>query len=225
MIRARLKGVAPRSGVNGRRERERRRHRWEIMEAAERVFTEKGYHGASMQDIAERADFAVGTLYKFFATKEDLYRALFEEKVNEIEVMIEKALASVDEPLGKIKRLIEANTEIAIKYGKFFHLYMNEIAGTMIVRPVIPALRKRHKKFEERIAGILEAGMAKGQIRRMDPRFMAMGLIGLQRGFGAMWIGEEKHSMRADEMTEMVKAVFFHGALTKEGQRKRRLEA
>ncbi|MCI5131850.1 MAG: TetR/AcrR family transcriptional regulator, partial [Candidatus Electrothrix sp. EH2] len=63
-----------------RREREKQRQRKDMLEAAEQLFAEKGYHNASMQEIAEQAEFAVGTLYKFFKNKEDMYRALMVEQ-------------------------------------------------------------------------------------------------------------------------------------------------
>ncbi|NCC26054.1 MAG: TetR/AcrR family transcriptional regulator, partial [Deltaproteobacteria bacterium] len=56
-----------------RRERERLRQRQDILAGALALFAEKGYHNVSMQEIAERTEFATGTLYKFFPSKEDLY--------------------------------------------------------------------------------------------------------------------------------------------------------
>src|SRR5438874_10882073 len=51
-----------------------------ILDAAEQVFAERGFHAARIQDIAERARTAVGTVYNHFETKEDVLRALLEER-------------------------------------------------------------------------------------------------------------------------------------------------
>ena len=59
-----------------RREREKLRQRQEMLAAALDLFSEKGYHNVSMHQVAEKAEFAIGTLYKFFQNKEDLYKAL-----------------------------------------------------------------------------------------------------------------------------------------------------
>jgi len=56
-----------------------------ILETAERVFDEVGYHSARIQDIAERARIGVGTVYNHFAQKEDMLRALVDERAAEIE--------------------------------------------------------------------------------------------------------------------------------------------
>jgi len=55
-----------------RRDRERERHRQEILEAAERVFVREGYHAATVEAIAREAEFGIGTIYNFFQSKEDL---------------------------------------------------------------------------------------------------------------------------------------------------------
>ena len=56
-----------------RKEREYLRHKEEILWAAEEVFSEKGYVSATVDEIAQRAEFAVGTLYRFFENKSELY--------------------------------------------------------------------------------------------------------------------------------------------------------
>ena len=59
-----------------RRERERLRQREELLAAALELFSEKGFHNVSMHEIARKAEYSVGTLYRFFKDKEDLYKAL-----------------------------------------------------------------------------------------------------------------------------------------------------
>ncbi len=49
-----------------RREKEKLRQRRQMLDAALELFSEKGYHSVSMHQIAERSEFAIGTLYKFF---------------------------------------------------------------------------------------------------------------------------------------------------------------
>lgn len=77
-----------------RREREKLWQRRQMLDAAIELFSERGYHNVSMHQIAERLEFAIGTLYKFFKNKEDLYRALVTEKSTEI-------FGALAEPLSK----------------------------------------------------------------------------------------------------------------------------
>src|SRR5580658_1642295 len=63
-----------------RRDEARALFRNAILDAAEAVFAERGFHGARIQDIAERARIAVGTVYNHFEQKDDVLSALLEER-------------------------------------------------------------------------------------------------------------------------------------------------
>ena len=61
-----------------RKEREIARTRADILEGAARAFARKGYQGATMEDIAGEAGFAVGSLYNYFKGKDEIYRSLLQ---------------------------------------------------------------------------------------------------------------------------------------------------
>jgi AcrR family transcriptional regulator len=63
-------------GIRERKERERERRKQQIMVAAKRVFTEKGFSKATMEDIAKEAELSPGTLYLYFKNKDELYASL-----------------------------------------------------------------------------------------------------------------------------------------------------
>ena len=65
-----------------------------MLAAAIELFSEKGYHNVSMHEIAQKAEFAIGTLYKFFKNKEDLYKALMLEQADKVPGTLTKALES-----------------------------------------------------------------------------------------------------------------------------------
>ena len=60
-------------GIQERKERERERRRQQIIVAAKKVFSEKGFNKATMDDIAGEAELSPGTLYLYFKNKEELY--------------------------------------------------------------------------------------------------------------------------------------------------------
>jgi AcrR family transcriptional regulator len=57
----------------------RRDRREDILQASLHLFAERGFHGTSMRDIARQADITEGLIYHYFASKRDLFRAIFEE--------------------------------------------------------------------------------------------------------------------------------------------------
>ena len=74
-----------------RKQREYEARREEILLAAERKFSQNGFFKTSMAEIAEAAQFAMGTVYRFFKSKEDIYISLVEAKVEELLRLLEEA--------------------------------------------------------------------------------------------------------------------------------------
>lgn len=80
-----------------RRERERRRRRRAMLRAAQSVFAEKGYEQATLDEIAERAEFGKGTLYNYFEDgKEGLLFAIFDEVYDDLDEMIRSTFDGAD---------------------------------------------------------------------------------------------------------------------------------
>ena len=63
-------------GIQERKQRERERRRQQIIVAAKRVFSEKGFSKTTMEDIAREAELSPGTLYLYFKNKDELYASL-----------------------------------------------------------------------------------------------------------------------------------------------------
>ena len=63
-------------GIQERKEREKERRRQQIIVAAKKVFSDKGFNKATMEDIASEAELSPGTLYLYFKNKEELYASL-----------------------------------------------------------------------------------------------------------------------------------------------------
>jgi AcrR family transcriptional regulator len=75
-------------------ERWREERRGRILDAAGRVFSARGFHEVSMDDIAHEAHVGKPTLYRYFPSKDALFTAVFVEALNEAEAGLERALAS-----------------------------------------------------------------------------------------------------------------------------------
>ncbi|MFW6457010.1 MAG: TetR/AcrR family transcriptional regulator, partial [Planctomycetota bacterium] len=94
-----------------RKEKQHRWHRRLIIEAAEKLFSHQGFHATSMQEIAEAAEFSVGSLYKMFDSKEDLYRQIVKSRT---EQYCEEAYARMDDestPADKIRAVIDCKLD------------------------------------------------------------------------------------------------------------------
>jgi len=96
-------------GIQERKQRERERRRQQIIVAAKRVFSEKGFSKSTMEDIAREAELSPGTLYLYFKNKDDLYASLSLRILQYLNIRLEDVKKEKDiDPQKKIGAIKEA---------------------------------------------------------------------------------------------------------------------
>lgn len=195
-----------------RRERERLRQREELLTAALDLFSEKGYHNVSMHEIAQRAEFAVGTVYKFFRNKEDLYKALITAKVAEYHRVLKEALDQQKDIPSLLQDYVAAKAAVLVGGAATLRLYFAETRGASfnIKAGLDQDIRKLYDEIVVRLASVLAAGVRQKVFRKLDPYYMAMALEGITNAFLFCWLEDPKrHSYEANIPTMM--DLFLHG--------------
>ncbi|MDL1984513.1 MAG: TetR/AcrR family transcriptional regulator [Deltaproteobacteria bacterium] len=169
------------NGKPSRKEREYLRHRQEILKVALKLFSEKGFHNVSMHEIAEKSEFAVGTLYKFFSNKEDLYRALMLEASNVFHSSLMAALATSGSELEKIRACVEAKIKVFMDNLDYVRLYMAETQGVSfnVKTSLDPEIMDRYEKFLKQLARVFENGIKKRLFKKFEPYLLAVALDGI----------------------------------------------
>jgi len=152
-----------------RKERERLQHRQEILDTALKLFSERGFHNVSMQQIAEESEFAVGTLYNFFESKE----TLFEELLSRCGEKIVGSMTSIlDAPGTEVERLTSffRNSPILLEeHAEFIKLYVSELGMRGAKLSKRPQKENIDAVLNTRLQQLLEAGISKGVFRHVDP--------------------------------------------------------
>jgi len=168
-----------------RREREKLWQRRQMIDAAVELFSEKGYHNVSMHQIAVRSEFAIGTLYKFFKNKEDLYRALVTEKSTEIFDALAEPLSTDGDTLTVLGNYLESRAKIVAEVAPLIRLHMAVAQGMSF--NINAEVEKEHRKFHERhiaqLAAVMKEGIRGKVLRDLHPLSMAVALDGLARAF------------------------------------------
>jgi len=99
-------------GILERKEREREMRRQEIILAAKRVFSKKGFNKSTMDDIASEAELSNGTLYHYFKNKKELYASLSLRILHDFCFRVEFINKESDlTPEQKVEKMIEAMNE------------------------------------------------------------------------------------------------------------------
>ncbi len=199
-----------------RREREKLRQRRQMLDAALGLFSEKGYHNVSMHQIAERSDFAIGTLYKFFKNKEDLYGALVMEKSTEIFGDLCEPLSTDGNPLTVLEGYLENRAKIAAEIAPLLRLHMAVAQGLSF--NINAEVEKEHLKLHEghiaKLAAVMKEGIRKKVFRDLDPRSLAVALDGLARAMFLCCAKDPERNSYAAHVP-VILDLFLRGSLAK----------
>lgn len=100
-----------------------------IFNTAIKVFSEKGYDNASIEEITAIAGVAKGSLYYHFAKKEDIFDMLLEEGMKLLKNNIEIKISDCKNSLDKIKAIILIQIKVTIKYESFLNVVFSQMWG------------------------------------------------------------------------------------------------
>lgn len=147
-----------------------------IQDAAMRVIARKGIAAATMQDIAEEAGVAKGTIYLYFKDRDELVDTTFENCITELHQRIDRAMESHVTFEAKFRAALKTLFEFFRQNREFFRLYSSQRfpEGT----PHQQRRQQRHcDRYRDRIRRmgvLLSEAMERGEIRRMDPDRLAL---------------------------------------------------
>jgi TetR/AcrR family transcriptional regulator len=195
--------------LGSRAQRRKARTTQAILAAAENRFLEHGFHGTTVDEIADEADVSVGSIYVHFGSKEGLYRALVERAL-EVE---ERYMADAFKPtLSLGQQLFAAGwTYLAfyLDYPGYFRIlaFPHVDARPDGSVPFAARLAERAEAQVRRVAGIIELGIKTGAARPVDPYRTAKFMWGAWNGVIALNLRPDR--MRLDE--QELRAVLEEG--------------
>ncbi|MBU0547208.1 MAG: TetR/AcrR family transcriptional regulator [Candidatus Omnitrophica bacterium] len=177
-----------------RKERDKLLRRADILNAAARVFAEKGYHKASMSDIAKQAEYAVGTIYLYFKDKQALYLALTDEKVDELIKRVKERIGKAHGGLEKIRALIDEELNYFEENDDFFRIYFSQGSLDRWAIKDKPSRETVEKlmQFLDYISGVIKKAQDENVIRKgLDPKRTAHLLGGMIKSVVIPWLKDK----------------------------------
>ncbi len=198
-----------------RREREKQRQRQEILAAALTLFSEKGYHNVSMHEIAATAEFAIGTLYKFFQNKEDLYKTLVLEKCDLFDGALYRILDVPRDEVDKLRDYVRVKAQMFREHMPFIRLFLAESRGASynIDAGLDASVRIRYQQFLKKLAALFESGINRNRFKPLaDPFYLAVALDSVVNAVLMMWI-ENPGAHPFPEDPDQILKLFFEGLL------------
>jgi len=164
-------------GIQERKEREKERRKQQIIVAAKRVFSEKGFNKATMEDIASEAELSPGTLYLYFKNKEELYASLSLRILQYLNIRVQHVNDEAKlGPEEKMAALQEAMFDVydfdPATIINLFHLQSSETLKNLSPE-FLSEINDLSRKSIGGIANIINEGIEKGIFVEEHPHALA----------------------------------------------------
>lgn len=178
-----------------------------IFEAAIKVFSIDGYDGATMDDMAQEAGVAKGTLYYHFKSKEEIFRYIITEGVELIKEQINEVSKKQKDSLSKLKALCKLQLNIVYEKKDLFKVIMSQLWGQEIRQL---ELRDVVDNYIHSIEEYVRQAMEDKVVKNGDPYFVAYIFFGLLCST-AVYELINKGKSDIDEITDNLMQYILHG--------------
>jgi AcrR family transcriptional regulator len=183
----------------------------EILDAARAVFASEGFADATVDDIADRAGVAKGTVYVYFPSKRDLFLAALRQGIVELHSQVRREIEAAPNVEEKLRAFLRARLSYCARNRDFFRIYYTEFA-TMHTRPSPARLdcQDLYDQQSQLLESILQEGVEAGALRPMDVARTARLIYELARAAVAQHVMEWP-DQEAEDTTNLVLEMVLKG--------------
>jgi AcrR family transcriptional regulator len=141
----------------------------EIIEAARAVFSRKGFNDATVDDIAEAAGLAKGTVYLYFPSKREIFLEIFRQGTVALHDEVRHNMEAVPGAAAKVLAFIRTRLAYSERNRDFMRIYYTEFSNMLIhPAPVRQEFQDLYKRQAEELERVLVDGMHRKQVRKLN---------------------------------------------------------
>jgi TetR/AcrR family transcriptional regulator len=213
----RIEQVMTATRATNPREERRQLHqqlsRTQLLDAAEEIFGQKGFHDTTLKEIADRADFSVGSVYSFFENKDDLYVNIFLRRGSEFLPAFEDALEGATDGLDAVGRIVSFEVSFLRARPSFSDLYLRSTASLVPTENEATSeeVRQNADRVLEMQADVIRRGQVDGSIRLGDPSALSRLLSSMVQAFQSVESdpsASNRFAFSLEEFQTVVRAAF-----------------
>lgn len=160
----------------------------QIINAAEDVFTKKGFDEARMDDIAEETGLSKGTLYLYFKSKDDLIIAILDRMLQREFKQLENLNQDEISATEAIEKLTDLLTKDILGLLRLVPIIYEFLALAFRNKYVQAALKKYINRYIDILVPIIQRGIKSGEFRKVDAREVAIAMGAMIEGTLLLWV-------------------------------------
>jgi len=214
-------------GIHERKEREKEQRREDILDAAQRVFFEKGLAAATMDDIAETAELSKGTLYIYYKSKEDLYLTVMMRGMQLLYDAFSQVADSVSTPVKMLTGLFEAYLRYFDSHRDYFRM-MHYLQAPQFHKQISEEVKQSCSILNQRIWDLVNGMLQRcidGGLLRKELNPAEVGLILWSSATALMLridneegIWREAFQLNLHDILKLSNSLLFDAICTEEGR-------
>lgn len=156
--------------VSTRRQREQQLRRETIIEAAQKLFEQNGFEQTTVDGIATEAELGKGTIYSYFKSKEEIYIAILEKKLDLLEEKMKQAVANPKSARDALYGLYDAFIEYHRERKGFIDTLFVQIDDQILYRlgGVVGGLKSKAAVWMEMVGNTIQWGIEQGEFSPVD---------------------------------------------------------
>lgn len=148
-----------------------------ILEVAMRVFRERGYHAASMQEIADAVGMQKGSLYYYISGKQELLFMILERAIDTITARLEAIYQSALPPREKLRQAIVTHVETVSQRQDMLTILLRERHALSPTQQAV--MQEKSDHYERLFQRIIGEGIREGEFRPVDIKVTSFGILGM----------------------------------------------
>lgn len=183
--------------------------RREILDVAERLFWEKGFHAASMEDVADAIGLTKPAIYHYFRSKDDILLEIRQSIIDEMLELTEGVMEADRPPVDKLRDILVAHTEVVLRRRRANKIYHEEAGSLPAGRE--RSIRAAEAAYEDVVRELYAKAVADGSLRDVDPGIAVAVLLGAIN-WSYRWF-RPRGRLRVPDMADLIVTLLLEGHL------------
>jgi AcrR family transcriptional regulator len=181
--------------------------RKKIVQVASRIFTRFGFRKTTMEEIALASRKGKSSIYYYFKSKEEIYKAVVEKEANELKEELRLEVSKYDDPVDQLKAYILFRMHKIKMVTNFYEALKSEYLSHL---EFIEKIRKKFDQDEIKIVKqILQNGIDRGKFSVEDPELSAVAIVTAMKGLEIPLFIKKEHGNVETRLDNLIKFLFY----------------
>ena len=197
-----------------RKERDDQRRRQEILNTALSIFAAKGFHGTTMAQISQESQYPLGTIYKYFSGKQQMYHDLVLHKVQELGlILLEISKEKETTARQKLLNSLFAKAKFYQSNDEVIRIYISERSNidAVLMPKLNQKVNKMHQKMVDLFQAIFEQGIRDGEFKAYPAKEIAIVFSDIAHSASWASLFREEDEAALDQRLTMIFEMFTKG--------------